>query len=229
MSFRKFWIKPSLVSDWGEAQEERNAHWTVLFLDLILVAGVGACTEPVLKLGEEDPLSRIEAMEVADFILKFSLLYWLWLFFNEFSARIHDESLVGSLYLFLFAFGVSWIGTGCTESVEDGFRSLAMGVCIGRLGLALLWIRPMVYIPRARRHSSIMLAVAFLVLLIVAPVAALPQATPSYARAALWSSVVLDIFTFVPLSWLGSDELPVHVEFADDRLKDGVMVVLGGK
>lgn len=220
------------MSDWGVHQEERSSHWTTLFYDLLMVAAIGSLSEPFTEEegdrppGDHQILPHIPGL-LLDAVIKFGILFWVWEWYNHYSARLDDASLAGHLIFFIHAFGMACTAAGCVGGLDQNYKTLLTGVAIAMIGMSLLLVRPILYIPRARYHCIVEI-VLYLTTAFAAQMIIYFQLHGVNLRTAMAGIVIMQALSILPMSIvLGKHRLPVHIAYADDRIKEGLMVVFG--
>lgn len=267
MSYRPIWGKPKLISDWGEEQEERETHWTSLFYDLIVVAAVGAISEPFLELKENDNDQEArrflgETTEsdndddyglvgiqniVLDAALKFGVILLQWNFLSDYTSRFEDESLAGHMAIFFHCFGMACSTAGVVGDLEENYVMLGRGLVLARLGLVVLHLRPLCYIPRARVHCMTralqhFIAIGAILTFLWNVPAVINEIQDeegdeekeedakmglTFFRYLLFALIVYDFFCVSSMVLLHEHRIPIHVSSLADRVKDAIMVIFG--
>lgn len=245
MSFRPIFGKPRLIHDWGEEQHERETHWTSLFYDLIIVAALNAIAEPFEELEEGSSeggteeggegegggapmLSPIKALWL-NALLQFASVVMPWNELNEFTSRFEDDSFVGHLAFFVHCFGLASTTAGCVGPLRDNYPTLAVGVIMTKVGLLVLHVRPMYYIPRARLQCLVRCS-SFAVVIGLMLFGLTLSGPDAYERfrvvlivATIWSLLSLPLLLVLKQH----HRLPLHIQSYSDRIKEVTMVIFG--
>jgi len=236
MSVRPIFTKPTLVTEWiDDDQEERDTYWTSLFYDLILVAGVGAISDPFNELMEEGEKNHPENLQsgllvpisplILNAIIQFSLLFIQWLYFNEYTSTFEDESLVGHIASFVYLLGLAMSVTGCVGELEEAYTMLAYGIIVSKIGLISMYIGPYLYIEKARSHLTLRCVVA-LALLCITAISIYLDISFHWFRKIFIVLCILDILSFPMIIFL-KDRLRIHIANFTDRYKDLTLIIFG--
>lgn len=236
MSVRPIFTKPTLVTEWIDSeQEERDIYWTSLFYDLILVAGVGAISDPFNELMDEDTKESLEDFTfeclvpisplILDAIIKFSLLFIQWLYLNEYTSTFEDESIIGHMASFVYLLGLAMSVSGCLGELEETYITLAYGIIISKIGLILMNIGPYFFIVKARSHLALR-SVTPLVIICITATAILLHTSFRRFRDIFMLLCILDILSFPMIIFL-RDRLRIHIATFTDRYKDLTLIIFG--
>jgi low temperature requirement protein LtrA len=242
MSFRPVFGKPRLLHDWGEEQHERETHWTSLFYDLLIVAALNAIAEPFEEVewdvveddGEGTTGQMVAHLAITkgmllNALLQFASVIIPWNSLNEITARFEDESFVGHLAFFVHCFGLASTTAGCVGKLQDNYKTLAEGIIITKIGLLVLYARPLCYIPRARKFVSLrcFTFVVSIVLILLGLSFSGPDAFVRFRQVLIVASL-WDFFNLLlTMCFKREDRLPIHIQSCSDRIKEVTMVIFG--
>lgn len=235
MSFRPILGVPRLTQDWGTEQHERETHWTSLFYDLMVVAALNAIAEPFEESEEE---RRLEEEGEGEFVLTPIKHLWLdallqfvsvvnpWNALNEYTSMFEDESFVGHLTFFVHAFGVAATTAGCVGELSENYRVLATGIILAKLGLLVLYARPLFCVERARVHMIVRGSshVVNIILIVWGMQFQYHTFRIFLILATLWDWAALLLMALVLTK---EQRIPIHIESYVDRIKEVTMVIFG--
>mmetsp|Transcript_5766 Transcript_5766/g.12672 ORF Transcript_5766/g.12672 Transcript_5766/m.12672 type:complete len:478 (+) Transcript_5766:110-1543(+) len=233
MSFRPIWGTPRLTThDWGEEQHERETHWTSLFYDLMVVAALNAIAEPFEELEEgeegEGSMAMLTPIRLLwlDALLQFVSVINSWNTLNFFTCLLEDESFVGHLSFFFHAFGMAATTAGCVGDFSENYRVLATGVILAKLGLVVLFARPVLYIPRVRLTAAFV-CIPFLVNIALMLLGLYMDSFDKF-RVVLIIATLFDWVSLLFISQLKQHQrVPMHIQSYTDRIKEVTMVIFG--
>lgn len=230
MSFRPILGIPRLTQDWGDEQHERETHWTSLFYDLMVVAALNAIAEPFEEQEEEEGDGSIFVLAPIkhiwlDAILQFLSVVNSWNALNEFTSMFEDESFVGHISFFVHAFGLAATTAGCVGELEKNYRVLATGIIMAKVGLLVIYFRPIVCLARARTHMGTRAVAHIVNIVLMLWGMQFPYDTFRNVLivATLWDWVAL-LFL---LGLTREQRLPIHIQSYADRIKEVTMVIFG--
>lgn len=245
MPYRPVYEKPRLILDWGTEQHERETHWTSLFYDLLLVAALNALAEPFEEFDdsgentfEGDGLEtnigkKLEPIKLLwlDAMLQFFAVVNPWNTLNEFTSMFEDESLIGHLYFFLHCFGIGATVASFAGELSENYRDLAIGMIIARVGLIILWVRPIRNIKRVRAQGLFRCA-DLLVTISILLYGLMRDQNRDYGfeefRKILIISTIWEWMSVLSKFLLtGEQLLPIHIQSFSDRFKEITMVIFG--
>ena len=218
---------PKLTQDWGDHQHERETHWTSLFYDLLLVAALNALAEPYEEF-EDGKLVPIKHLWLES-LLKFMAVIVPWNALNEWTSMFETESLAGHIYFFVHCFGIAATTQACVGDLSQNFRELATGMVLTRVGLIILWARPMVYLPRVRVHGFWRCVGQVLTIVLVSWGATF-TGEDAYERflKVLMVAMVAEILSMFSGAILDQKHrVPMHIMGFSDRVKESTMVIFG--
>ncbi|KAJ1453776.1 hypothetical protein M885DRAFT_567011 [Pelagophyceae sp. CCMP2097] len=122
-SLRVFLPNPRTAATWVGDYEEKRAHWSELFLDLIMVASVSNVTA-ALRRGLEGGGG---AWAVWKFLLMFQTEVSGWAYYTLWTARYSDDSLVGSVNSYLMPY--AHIPTS-RKHIRSSARHELIAICV---------------------------------------------------------------------------------------------------
>ena len=235
MSIRPLWSNPSLITEWEDnEQDERETYWASLFYDLIIVAGVGAISDPFSDVANSDEGTYILVHAtplLADAALQFAMLILPWMWYNEVTSTFEDESLIGHLAVFVHLVGLASSAAGCVGELDEVYYNLGIGIILARIGLIIIIIGPYMYIDKARRTCTWRLIQQAVVVVITAWELFMKEnTTDSEAFRRLMSFIICwDIFFYIlTILFIPSrHRLRIHLAAYTDRFKDLTMVIFG--
>ena len=247
MSFRPIFGRPHLIGDWGDEQHERETHWTSLFYDLIVVAALNAIAEPFEEIEyENSQAEQQEEGEKSSFsssllvqlpairnlwlnaLLQFVSILTPWNSLNDFTSRFEDESVVGHLCFFIHCFGLASTAAGCVGNLQDNYKSLAIGIIITKIGLILLYVRPLWFIPRVRAHSfARCISYTITILLMAWGLTVSGLNSFRHFRILLIVTSIWDWISLLVVEMLVAQRVPLHIQSYADRQKEVTMVIFG--
>jgi low temperature requirement protein LtrA len=236
MSFRPIFGRPRLTQDWGEEQHERETHWTSLFYDLLIVAALNAIAEPFEEIEEEssgggetggdgDEMIPPHLGPIRDLwlnaLLQFVSVITPWNSLNEYTAMFEDESFVGHLAFFVHCFGLASTTAGCVGSLEQNWPTLATGIILSFSGLLVMYVRPHIYIPRARAHCLMRVTTFLIVIILMAWGLTFdgPKAFERF-RTLLIGTCIFSWLSLIGIVFLGDRRVPLHIQSYADRQKE---------
>ncbi|CAB9511824.1 expressed unknown protein [Seminavis robusta] len=254
MSFRPIFGIPRLTQDWGTEQHERETHWTSLFYDLMVVAALNAIAEPFEEAEEPEGEELRFLQEVQGstdgtdgtsdtvheqelFLLTPIKHLWLcallqfvsvvnpWNFLNEFTSMFEDESFIGHISFFVHAFGLAATTAGCVGELEENYKVLANGIILAKIGLLVLYARPLIYVKRARTHILVRAVSHCVNIALMLWAITCPYET--FRTLLIISSFWDWAGLFFLLALNKEQRIPIHIQSYADRIKEVTMVIFG--
>ena len=239
MSYRPILGIPRLTQDWGDEQHERETHWTSLFYDLMVVAALNAIAEP-FEEAEEEASSSLDNTDFngdgafaltpihyiwLDALLQFVSVVNPWNALNEFTSMFEDESFLGHISFFVHAFGLAATTAGCVGELSENYKVLATGIILAKIGLLVLYARPIIFVKRARRHMLVRAGSHVVNIGLMLWGMCQPYETFRFIliAATVWDWASL---TFL-LGIKREHRIPMHIESYADRIKEVTMVIFG--
>lgn len=238
MSIRPIWSKPTLISEWGDdEQEERDTYWTSLFYDLIIVSGVSAISDPFDEtveyesgedVAEGNVLVPIKPL-LADALIQFLMLIIPWSFLNEYTSTFQDESLVGHMAFFVHLLGLATTAAGCVGELEFNYHRLGYGIILAKVGLILLYLGPLIHIKQARSHMQIRCLCSLLVIVVTIVSIWLDSDYENFDRfrIVLYGIAIWDLASIPFILLAKTGRLRIHIGQFTDRFRELTMIIFG--
>ena len=235
MSIRPIWNKPSLITDWrDEEQEERDTHWTLLFYDLLIVAGVSAISEPFMDVDEDSSSEGLRTQLVpikhlvSDAVFRFLMIILPWVSQNEYTSVFQDESLAGHIFFFVHLFGIAITAAGCVGDFTevDNYTNLGRGIVVARLGLILQHIRPYIYIPQSRGHCILRCMQQVVIILSTLWSLSWINSIGTF-KCLLLFILAWDLLSFPMTLLFKIERMRIHVAAYADRCKELTIIIFG--
>eukprot|EP00521_Asterionellopsis_glacialis_P012179 CAMPEP_0195305080 /NCGR_PEP_ID=MMETSP0707-20130614/35629_1 /TAXON_ID=33640 /ORGANISM="Asterionellopsis glacialis, Strain CCMP134" /LENGTH=499 /DNA_ID=CAMNT_0040369097 /DNA_START=73 /DNA_END=1572 /DNA_ORIENTATION=- len=239
MSFRPIIGIPRLTQDWGTEQHERETHWTSLFYDLMIVAALNAIAEPFEEFEETveegqflQQLTSIKYLWL-NALLQFSSVLNSWNALCYYTSLFEDESVIGHLSFYVHCFGLAATTAGCVGELEENYKVLGTGIILAKIGLLVLFLRPIIHVERART-LCIYRCVPYLMnimLMLYGLLAFGNEENGDFAKFRIvliigtiwdWLSVVA-----VPVLLKKEQRVPLHILSMAGRVKEVTMVIFG--
>lgn len=229
MSFRPIFGLPRLNQDWGDEQHEKETHWTSLFYDLMVVAALNAIAEPFEEEREDEDESTFSGLTPIQHIWLDALLQFVsvvnpWNFLNEYTSTFQDESLIGHISFFVHAFGMAATTAGCVGELEENYIVLGTGILLAKIGLLVLYVRPILFSERPRVHMSVRGASHLVNIALILRGMQFPFDT---FRVYLIVASIWDYGGLLLIIPLKHHRLPLHVQSFADRIQEVTMVIFG--
>lgn len=126
----------------------------------MVMAALNAIAEPFEEREELEESSADSS--TAPFVLSPIHFLWLnallqfvsvvnpWNALNELTSMFEDESFIGPISFFVHAFGLAATTAGCVGELEENTRY--SGIILTKVGLLVLFARPIIFVERARRQ-----------------------------------------------------------------------------
>lgn len=214
---RPLFHPPVLWRDWDEDAADSEAKYWELFTDLLMVA---AATSMVDNFKESPNLHGL-----VEFALTYSAVANGWLYYTpHYTSRFLEPSLVHSVVLFFFVFGMA------ASIVNAGFETavgFSISVVIQRLALLAIMAPVPIFIPRAKAYTWALCRNVIFSIVFFGLVAVLGEGSWTVV---MWTGAFIadnSLEFFMVRALPGRLMVPINVEHTIDRLGVMVLVMLG--